>query len=78
MSQHSDVAKKPYAAIWRGRAYGLTDKHGILSVHSRPDLAHRAVTRQRDALQALWGAYQPMFFYQVIDRRDGHVVAAIF
>ncbi len=78
MPDYPGAAERPYAAIWQGRIKPLAGKHGVISVHTRPELAKRSALRQRDALYPMWGAYQPWFFYQVIDRRSGEVVTAIF
>lgn len=77
MPQYRGAAEKPYAAIWRGRITPLIGQRGVLSVHARPDLAAKSARRQRDALQNLWGAQQPMFLYQIVDRRSGEVLDVI-
>lgn len=68
---------RPYVARWVRDLPGDDGGSGDLSAHGTVGLAQKAARRQRDALRPMWGAYKPLFYYQVIDSRDGSVVAFI-
>lgn len=78
MPRYGGVSTKPYAATWRGAVRSLASQRGTLSCHTRLDLAKKATKRQRDALYPVIGGGRPWFIFEVIDRRTGEVLDAIF
>lgn len=69
-----DAATRPYAVTWAGAVGVLHGHHGVLSTHSRPELARARAVRWRASMRAVYGSYQPWFRWSIVDRRSGQVV----
>ena len=77
MPLYQGASTKPYAVVWMGRIAILQGRSGTSSVHTSLMLARKAAIRRRDELRPMWGATQPWFLFQVVDRRTGEVLGAI-
>lgn len=70
------AAARPYAVTWKGAHGVLHGERGVLSVHTRPELAIARALRWRDSMRQMYGSGPPWFMWSIVDRRSGEVLRA--